>query len=186
MPPRILPASTLHGINAIERGHESRFQPLALAVKRLTSLVDVQIFEEHAQGTLQQQKCRDQADGQDTSPDQPTHVPAPRHVPESTIRRLILESPTGSTQVKVATDLSTESGVGPVVLDRDSMQAWQAGGLWRGHVRTDDQGENFISRVQSPERNFSPVIAKCRIPGPRKTQRLYCRRSARVMLRGCE
>src|SRR5208337_4720416 len=74
VPPRVLPAGALHGIDAVQRGHESRFQPFALTVKRLTSLVHVQILEEHAKGALQQEKCRDQADGQDTGPDQPTHV----------------------------------------------------------------------------------------------------------------
>src|SRR5271157_4980158 len=106
VPPRVLPAGTLHGIDAVQRGHESRFQPFVLTVKRLTSLVHVQIFEDHAKGASQQEKCRAQADGQNTSPDQPTHVQAPGHAPESVIRRLILESPPRSTQVTVSTDLS--------------------------------------------------------------------------------
>src|SRR5271166_5981454 len=99
VPPRVLPPGTLRGIDAVQRGHESRFQPFALTVKRLTSLVHVEILEEHAKGALQQEKCRDQADGQDTSPDQPTHVQTPGHVPESVSRQFILESPARSTQV---------------------------------------------------------------------------------------
>ncbi len=82
VPARFFPAGTLYGIDAIERGHEPRLQPFALGVEQVASLVDVQVFKEHAQGPLQHEECRDQADGQDTSPDQPTHVQAPRHVPE--------------------------------------------------------------------------------------------------------
>ena len=77
VPRAFFPAGTLYGIDAIERGHEARLQPFALAVEQIASLVDVQVFKEHTQGPLQHEECRDQADGQDTSPDQPTHVQPP-------------------------------------------------------------------------------------------------------------
>ena len=83
VPVGLFPPRALDGIDPPEHGDEPGLQPLAVVVERLAGLVDVKVLEEEPEGPLQQEDRRDQADGQDASPDQPTHVRTPGHFPGS-------------------------------------------------------------------------------------------------------
>jgi hypothetical protein len=59
---------------------------------------------------LQKEERDDQAEGQNASPDQPTHVHLPDHVPEITTGCLILEWPPVASQGTVRRDTKQRSG----------------------------------------------------------------------------
>ena len=107
MPLRLLPPRALGRIDPAQGRDEPGLQPLALLVEQLAGLVDVKILDELAERPLEQEQRRDKAERQDASPDQPTHVRTPGHVPGSVSGRLILGSPPAGTQVTVFADLFT-------------------------------------------------------------------------------
>jgi hypothetical protein len=81
VPPCFDPPRAFRGIDPVQSGDETGLQPFAAVMEGFTRLVYVEIFKEEPEGALQDEKGRSQADGQNSSPYQPTHVQAPGHIP---------------------------------------------------------------------------------------------------------
>ena len=77
VPVRVFPALALLPVEPAQAGDEIRFQMFAAAAEGFPGLLDVQVLEKHPQRSVQNAPRGDDAEGEDSGPDQPSHVKNP-------------------------------------------------------------------------------------------------------------
>jgi len=80
-PAGVVPAEPFAGIDPSQGGEEPGLQVLSMAVEGLARLVDLQVFEEEAERPAQNAPRREDGEGKDAGPDQPSHCSNPRPDP---------------------------------------------------------------------------------------------------------